>query len=91
MRNRGLAALDEAADVADPAPLADAALLSQEADSRLSYCIDSLDSRDAECVRTAFLSGATYAELAQRDGVPLATVKSRIRRALLKLRACMNQ
>jgi RNA polymerase sigma-70 factor, ECF subfamily len=91
MRNRGLAALDEAADVADPAPLADAALLSQEADSRLSYCIDSLDSRDAECVRTAFLRGATYAELAQRDGVPLATVKSRIRRALLKLRACMNQ
>jgi RNA polymerase sigma-70 factor, ECF subfamily len=91
MRNRGLAGLDEAAEIADPAPLAEAALLSQEADSRLSFCINSLESRDAECVRTAFLQGATYAELAQRDDVPLGTVKSRIRRALLKLRACMNQ
>ena len=91
IRNRGLASLDEAVDVADPAPLADSVMLADEADSRLNYCINTLDERDAECVRTAFLKGATYAELATRDGVPLGTIKSRVRRALLKLRECMSQ
>ncbi len=91
IRNRGLASLDEAVDVADPAPLAESVMLADEADSRLNYCINTLDKRDAECVRTAFLNGATYAELAIRDGVPLGTIKSRVRRALLKLRECMSQ
>lgn len=91
IRNRGLATLDEAADVADPAPLAETMMLADESEGRLRYCISTLDGRDAECVRTAFLKGATYAELATRDGVPLGTVKSRVRRALLKLRECMSQ
>ncbi len=91
LRNRGMASLDEAGDVADPAPLAEASMLADEADGRLHYCINTLESRDAECVRTAFFQGATYAELATRDGVPLGTVKSRVRRALLKLRECMSQ
>jgi RNA polymerase sigma-70 factor, ECF subfamily len=91
LRNRGAASLDEAADVADPAPLAEAAMLADEADGRLNYCINTLDTRDGEFVRTAFLQGATYAELATRDGVPLGTVKSRVRRALIKLRECMSQ
>jgi RNA polymerase sigma-70 factor, ECF subfamily len=91
IRNRGLATLDEAAEIADPAPLAESVMLADEADGRLNYCINTLDSRDAECVRTSFLQGATYAELAARDGVPLGTVKSRVRRALLKLRECMSQ
>ena len=90
-RNRGLASLDEAVDVADPAPLAESVMLADEADGRLNHCINTLDGRDAECVRTAFLKGATYAELATRDGVPLGTIKSRVRRALLKLRECMSQ
>lgn len=91
IRNRGLASLDEAADVADPAPLAESVMLADEADGRLHFCINTLDDRDAECVRSAFLQGATYAELATRDAVPLGTVKSRVRRALLKLRECMSQ
>lgn len=91
LRDRGLASLEEAANVADPAPLSDALLLAQEADSRLGHCIASLESRDAECIRSAFLHGATYAELAARDALPLGTIKSRIRRALIKLRMCMAQ
>ena len=91
LRNRGMASLDEAGEVADPAPLAEAAMLADEADGRLNYCINTLETRDGEFVRTAFLQGATYAELATRDGVPLGTIKSRVRRALLKLRECMSQ
>jgi RNA polymerase sigma-70 factor, ECF subfamily len=86
----GLAPLDEAAEVADPAPLADAQLLSGDEDRSLHRCIDGLDGRDAHFIRSAFLGGATYADLATREGQPLGTVKSRIRRALIKLRACME-
>jgi RNA polymerase sigma-70 factor, ECF subfamily len=86
----GLASLDEAAEVADSAPLADAQLLAAGEDRALHGCIDGLDRRDAHFIRSAFIGGATYADLAQREGEPLGTVKSRIRRALIKLRACME-
>jgi RNA polymerase sigma-70 factor (ECF subfamily) len=41
-------------------------------------------------VRAAFFTGATYKELAERGQVPLATMKSWIRRALLQLRTCLE-
>ncbi len=57
---------------------------------RLADCIAALGESDARFIRTTFLNGATYAELADNAGLPLGTVKSRIRRALLKLRACLQ-
>jgi len=86
----GLTSLDEAAEIADPAPLADAQLLRSDEDRALHGCIEGLERRDAHFIRSAFIGGATYADLAQQEGEPLGTVKSRIRRALIKLRACME-
>jgi RNA polymerase sigma-70 factor, ECF subfamily len=86
----GFAPLDEAAEIADPAPLADARLLADGEDRVLHGCIEGLDRRDAHFIRSAFISGATYADLAASEGEPLGTVKSRIRRALIKLRMCME-
>jgi RNA polymerase sigma-70 factor, ECF subfamily len=86
----GLAPLEEAAEIADPSPLAEAQMLSAGEDHVLHGCIDGLDRRDAHFIRSAFVGGATYADLAQREGEPLGTVKSRIRRALIKLRTCME-
>jgi RNA polymerase sigma-70 factor, ECF subfamily len=82
--------IEDAADIADPAPRADAMLFAASEDAELHSCIEDLDSRDAHFIRSAFLGGATYAQLADTEGTPLATVKSRIRRALIKLRACME-
>jgi len=42
-------------------------------------------------IRAAFLDGATYPQLAHREGVPLPTMKSWIRRGLLRLRGCMER
>jgi len=50
-----------------------------------------LDARHAAAIRAAFLDGTTYEELATRMQVPLGTMKSWIRRALLKLRACLER
>lgn len=84
------APIEDAAEIADPSPRADAQLFAASEDAQLKGCIDGLDRRDAHFIRSAFLGGATYAHLAEAEGTPLATVKSRIRRALIRLRSCME-
>ena len=49
----------------------------------------SIDQRRA--IQVAFFEGCTYEELAQRSATPLGTLKSWIRRGLLKLRECMQR
>jgi RNA polymerase sigma factor (sigma-70 family) len=78
------------AEPADPAPRADAALIADEEQVRVQDCLDTLEARPRDAVRTAFYEGVTYAELAARDGTPLGTMKSLIRRALLRLRECLS-
>ncbi len=84
------APIEDASLIADNAPLADAMLQSKDDDNALQACIETLDPKDAGFIRAAFLNGITYAELAKREALPLGTVKSRIRRALLKLRNCLG-
>lgn len=82
--------LDVAVAVVDPSPLAVQRLLDAEEQHRLAQCLGELDPGDAVFIRTAFFEGSTYAELATRSAQPLGTVKSRIRRALLRLKACLQ-
>jgi RNA polymerase sigma-70 factor, ECF subfamily len=82
--------VEEASEIADPTPRADAQLFAASEDQALHGCVEALETRDAHFIRSAFLGGATYAQLADAEGAPLPTVKSRIRRALIKLRACME-
>lgn len=86
----GTTSMEEAAEIADATPLADTQLIEEADDRVLHDCIQSLDTRDAFFIRSAFIGGSTYADLAENEGQPLGTVKSRIRRALLKLRGCME-
>ncbi|WP_375390532.1 sigma-70 family RNA polymerase sigma factor [uncultured Sphingomonas sp.] len=77
-------------DVADLAPLASDALLLDEDQRRLHACLDGLTADQRSAIRTAFFDGLTYVELATRRGVPEGTVKSWIRRGLLRLRDCLD-
>ncbi|TMK16944.1 MAG: sigma-70 family RNA polymerase sigma factor [Alphaproteobacteria bacterium] len=82
----------EAADaVSDPAPAAVERVELAQQHQRLARCLEELDARHASAIRAAFLDGATYEELAARMNVPLGTMKSWIRRGLLKLRACLER
>ena len=45
-----------------------------------------LDAQERELLEQNFYEGYTHAELAERTDLPLGTVKSKLRRALLKLR-----
>lgn len=82
--------LEEALAIPDPSPNAEK-LLSEKDNARVvDTCIERLDDRDANFIRAAFWNGRTYADLAVAESTPLPTVKSRIRRALIKLRHCLE-
>jgi RNA polymerase sigma-70 factor (ECF subfamily) len=87
--NRSTAPIDEAFEVEDSAPRADTLIEQAGESARLYGCLGELGDRDAALIRTAFLEGASYPELADRAGEPLGTIKSRIRRGLVKLRDCL--
>lgn len=65
-------------------------LVVNEERSQLSDCLEQIDRRDCDMIQAAFFEGFTYADLATRAAAPLGTIKSRIRRALLKLRECLE-
>ncbi|HJU26211.1 MAG TPA: sigma-70 family RNA polymerase sigma factor [Rhodanobacteraceae bacterium] len=80
-----------AANLVDPDPAPQAQAEASEARRRLEQCLATLADRQRDAVRAAFYSGATYNQLAGRLGVPLATMKSWVRRGLTRLRACLEQ
>ena len=82
--------IDAIDEPADPASTALERLLEAEGEHTVTNCIEELSKGDAVLIRTAFFEQATYAELAVRADLPLGTVKSRIRRALIKLRGCLS-
>jgi RNA polymerase sigma-70 factor (ECF subfamily) len=84
-------AFDEASEVSDNVPSALAQLENSQEQQRLIDCLSELEPLHAVAVRSAFLEGATYDELARRMNIPLGTVKSWIRRSLLRLRACLER
>jgi RNA polymerase sigma-70 factor (ECF subfamily) len=87
--SRSTAPIEDAFDLEDSSPRADA-LMEQATDARrLHGCLGELADGEAALIRTAFLEGASYPELAARAGAPLGTIKSRIRRALIRLRECL--
>ena len=90
-RKPGSEHLDAAAEVADERPSAFEIIEQGQEHERLADCLDELDPSHGAMVRAAFLDGATYAQLAERESVPLGTMKSWIRRALLRLRGCLEQ
>ena len=87
---RPVAGIAEASDVASVDPSAVDQLLLAEADRKLHLCLDRLDPAQRDAIRTAFFDGLTYAELAERRGVPLGTMKSWVRRGLIRLRDCLD-
>jgi RNA polymerase sigma-70 factor (ECF subfamily) len=93
LRARGPASRRESIDnfeVADDAPGAEALVGAADDARRLEACLNELDPRTREVIRTAFFEGVTYEALSVRLGVPLGTVKSWIRRGLARLKGCLE-
>lgn len=83
--------VDAALNIADPDPGALAHLEAGQDRARLMGCIGELEERTGQAIRAAFFGGLTYNELAARMDVPLGTMKSWIRRGLMKLKDCLER
>lgn len=90
-RIRAALPIEAAGEIHDPAPDVTTVLEGSQDSSRLNACVEELDQRQAKAIREAFFGGMTYPQLADRAGVPLGTMKSWIRRSLIKLRECFEQ
>jgi RNA polymerase sigma-70 factor (ECF subfamily) len=90
-RRQATAEIDDAVEIADPAPSPEALAVSGGERERIFSCLDELEQDRASAVRGAYINGDSYAELAERYGVPLNTMRTWLRRSLLKLRECLER
>jgi RNA polymerase sigma-70 factor (ECF subfamily) len=91
LRSKQADGIEGAMAVADDRPSAFDSLESAEDGRRMAGCLDELEARQNEAIRASFYGGANYPELAEKAGVPLGTMKSWIRRGLLKLKGCLER
>jgi RNA polymerase sigma-70 factor (ECF subfamily) len=71
-------------------PLPDEAVSAGEERARLERALALLPAEQHEVVALAFLEGLSHGEIADRLGIPMGTVKSRMRLAYQKLRAALE-
>ena len=90
-RRRPAADLDEAVDIADPSPGPEALAVTGGERERIYSCLEELEVDRAAAVRGAYITGESYAELAARYKVPLNTMRTWLRRSLMKLRECLER
>ncbi len=83
--------LDSAYDLADDEPSAEQQTIIRDEGRRIDTCMEELEADRATAVREAYVEGSSYQELADRFGVPLNTMRTWLRRSLLKLRECMER
>ena len=82
--------IDLALDVADAGPDPEQAAADRGERARIDHCLEQLDADKADAVRGAYLDGYSYEELSSRFNVPLNTMRTWLRRSLLKLRDCLS-
>ncbi len=90
LRRSRLVLQDGAATEEAPVPLADAIVEAEETSRSIRRAIEDLPEDQLAVLRLAFFEDMSHGEIEQAIGVPLGTVKSRLRLALTKLRRALG-
>ena len=90
-RRAPVAPIEMAEDIPDTNPTPEAAAAAAQDRARIETCLEELENNRAEAVRAAYVEGYSYQDLADRFGTPLNTIRTWLRRSLLRLRDCMEQ
>ncbi|WP_432255913.1 sigma-70 family RNA polymerase sigma factor [Limimaricola sp. AA108-03] len=89
--SRGGGDMDAVADLADASPGPEALAVAASENQKIDRCMSELEPDRAAAVRGAYLTGESYAELAERHGVPLNTMRTWLRRSLMRLKECLTR
>ncbi|AUH65287.1 sigma-70 family RNA polymerase sigma factor [Paracoccus zhejiangensis] len=90
-RKPGGGDLDAAKHIADDRPGPEATAVMRAEGQRIEACLAELDPDKARAVRLAYVEGESYLELAERFDLPLNSMRSWLRRSLIKLRECLTR
>ncbi|WP_193141293.1 MULTISPECIES: sigma-70 family RNA polymerase sigma factor [unclassified Meridianimarinicoccus] len=90
-RKAGSVDIDAVHDLSDGSPTPEGAAIAASERKRLMGCLDELEADRSDAVRRAYLDGDSYKELAERFDVPLNTMRTWLRRSLLKLKDCLSR
>lgn len=82
---------DAALDLVSTEPSPEAAAIRAQERSMLAMCLSELGPEQADAVRAIYLEGLSYADLAHREGIALNTLRSWLRRSLLRLKDCVSR
>lgn len=75
----------------DEAPRADEVLSAAQRRERVRAALHGLPAEQAEVVRLSFFDDHSHGEIAERLGIPLGTVKSRLRLAMTRVRSFLGE
>lgn len=90
-RKPGGGDLDAAEDPADDGLNPEETAIMRSEGRLIAACLAELDPDRASAVRLAYVEGESYLELADRFDLPLNTIRSWLRRSLIKLRECLTR
>ena len=82
---------DPIAGLPELGPDAEGRMLARDDARRAVDCFGELDPDRAAAVRGAYLLGLSYQDLAERHAVPLNTMRTWLRRSLLRLKECLDR
>jgi RNA polymerase sigma-70 factor (ECF subfamily) len=82
--------VSEMLDLADPGPNPEASAVGADDRRRIETCLGALPPDRALAVKAAYVEGWSYEDLARRFDVPLNTMRTWLRRALISLRECLG-
>ena len=83
--------LDEAQTISDTGRDPETESILKGEGRRIDRCMQELEPDRALAVRSAYVEGLSYQELAERHDVPLNTMRTWLRRSLMKLRECLEK
>ena len=89
-RSRPAAFEPDLSEAPDEPQTPETAALARQRDERVRRALAGLSSEQLNVLRLSFFQDRPHAEIAETLGLPLGTVKSRIRLALQKLRAALE-
>ena len=79
-----------ATNMEDTRPGPDEQLVARRDQAKIEQCMKGLDGEQQQTISLAFFQGLSHSEVANHLGKPLGTVKTHIRRGLLKLKGCLD-